>query len=181
MSYTSYQLRNASTQLNLIAICIGAALFTSQSAAVDIVTDDQIEFQTTDCWVHPDSKANTDCGWLTVPEDCENPSALKLKLPVVIYRPLDPDPALQQVIYLSGGPGYPALGANGEDIGGWRHSVNNIFPGRTLIIFDQRGTGLSSPKLECHDGDPAKINQYRSIGTFQYYGQKPRVWCDVES
>lgn len=147
------QLHRASTHLILIAVCIAAFLFTSLSAAAEIVTDDVIEFQTTDCWVKPDSKAQTDCGWLIVPEDWGNPNAQKLKLPVVIYRPLNPDPSLRPVIYLSGGPGYPALGHNGEAIGDWRRSANNIFPGRTLIVFDQRGTGLSTPKLACHEGD----------------------------
>jgi pimeloyl-ACP methyl ester carboxylesterase len=153
MPYPSQQSRNPFTHLNLIAACIGAFLFAAQSTAADFVTDGVIEFQTTDCWVKLDSKARTDCGWLTVPEDWEHPNAQMLKLPVVIYRPLDPDPLLQPVIYLSGGPGYPALGYKGGDIRYWRREVENFFPGRTLILFDQRGTGLSSPKLECHDGD----------------------------
>jgi len=153
MPFSSLQLPNAFRHSGLIAACIGAFLFTAQSTAADLVTDGVIEFQTTDCWVKPDSKARTDCGWLTVPEDWEHPNAQKLKLPVVIYRPLNPDPSLHPVIYLSGGPGYPALGYKGEDIRYWRREVENIFPGRTLILFDQRGTGLGSPKLECHDGD----------------------------
>ncbi len=153
MPYSTKQLQNAFTHFNLIAACIGIFFFTSQVTATDIVTDDLSGFQTTDCWVKPESKARTDCGWLTVPEDWENPSAQKLKLPVVIFRPLDPDPFLSPVIYLSGGPGYPALGHHGNDIGYWRKLANDIFPGRALIIFDQRGAGLGSPKLECHDGD----------------------------
>jgi hypothetical protein len=66
--------------------------------------DDEIEFQTAYCCVVLDSKARTDCGWLVVPEDWENPGAQKLKLPVVIYRALNPDPAKAPVIYLSGAP-----------------------------------------------------------------------------
>lgn len=153
MPFSSLQLHNAFRHSGLIAACIGAFFFTAQSTAADFLTDGVIEFQTTDCWVKPDSKARTDCGWLTVPEDWENPNAQKLKLPVVIYRPLNPDPSLHPVIYLSGGPGYPALGYKGGDIRYWRREAENFFPGRTLILFDQRGTGLSSPKLECHDGD----------------------------
>jgi hypothetical protein len=75
MPCSSQQLHNAFTLKNLIAVCIGAFLFTSQSTAADIVTDDVFEFQTTDCWVKPDSKARTDCDWLTVPENWENPNA----------------------------------------------------------------------------------------------------------
>ena len=153
MPFSLQQLRNAFTYSSLIVVCICAFLFNSKCIASENLIEDLAEFQTTDCWVQPDSKAETDCGWLMVPEDWENPTAQKLKLPVVIYRPLNSDPSLQPIIYLSGGPGFPALGPNGEDNFGWRHSVNNIFPSRTLIVFDQRGTGLSSPKLDCHDGD----------------------------
>ncbi len=130
---------------------------TTQGIASDFVIDNAIGFQTTDCWIKPDSKARTDCGWLTVPEDWEQPGAQQLRLPVVIYRALNPDPSLQPVIYLSGGPGYPALGHNGEDIAGWRRTADIVFPGRTLVIFDQRGTGLNSPRLECHDGDGSMV------------------------
>jgi hypothetical protein len=60
MGYPSYQLSSASTHFNLIAICIVALLFTSQSTASDIVTDDAIEFQIAECWVQPYSKAMAD-------------------------------------------------------------------------------------------------------------------------
>ena len=134
--------------LNLhLANCLHSARFvaslailflTTQPIAAETIIDDVInnviEFQPTDCWVKPKSKAKTDCGWLTVPEDWEHPDAQKLKLPVVIYRALNPDPSLRPVIYLSGGPGYPALGYNGEAIWAWRRSADILFPGRSLII-----------------------------------------------
>jgi pimeloyl-ACP methyl ester carboxylesterase len=153
MPFSSLPLHNAFRHSVLLAACIGACLFTAQSTAANFLADSVIEFQRTDCWVKPDSKAETDCGWLTVPEDWDHPNAQKLKLPVVIYRPLNPDPSLHPVIYLSGGPGYPALGYKGEAIRFWRREADNFFPGRALILFDQRGTGLGSPKLECRDGD----------------------------
>jgi pimeloyl-ACP methyl ester carboxylesterase len=153
MPFSSLPLHNAFRHSVLLAACIGACLFTAQSTAAYFLADSVIEFQRTDCWVKPDSKAETDCGWLTVPEDWDHPNAQKLKLPVVIYRPLNPDPSLHPVIYLSGGPGYPALGYKGEAIRFWRREADNFFPGRALILFDQRGTGLGSPKLECRDGD----------------------------
>jgi len=144
-------------QLTRFVASLVILFLTMQSIAAENMIDEVIEFQATECWVKPNSKAQTDCGWLTVPEDWEHPDAQKLKLPVVIYRALNPEPSLDAVIYLSGGPGYPALGHNGEDIGFWRRSADTLFPGRSLIVFDQRGTGLSSPKLECHDGDGSMV------------------------
>lgn len=164
MYYSSRRLVSTCRHLNLLAACIGALLFASPCIASEITIDDASEFQSTDCWVNPVSKARTDCGWLTVPEDWELADGQGLRLPVVIYRALNPDPSLHPVIYLSGGPGYPALGHNGGDIAFWRKTADNHFPGRRLIVFNQRGTGLSSPKLECRDGDgsmtwyPVSIN-----------------------
>ena len=136
-----------------IAACIVALLFCTQHSSALTVIDDAMEFQITDCWVKLERKAPTVCGWLIVPEDWEKPDAHKLKLPVVVFRARNPDPTLHPVIYLSGGPGLPALGPNGNDIVGWGENADTLFPGRTLVVFDQRGTGLGEPKLECKDGD----------------------------
>lgn len=84
MYYFSRRLVSAYTHLNLVAACIGASLFASQCIASEITIDEAIEFQTTDCWVKPVSKARTDCGWLTVPEDWELADGQRLRLPVVI-------------------------------------------------------------------------------------------------
>jgi len=121
--------------------------------ATDFMIDDAIEFQETDCWVTLSSEDRADCGWLIVPENWKHPDAQKLKLPVVIFRPFNPDPALAPIVYLSGGPGFAALGKNGAAIKKQRKLADRRFPGRTLIVFDQRGMGLGSPKLECPDGD----------------------------
>jgi len=151
------RIHNTPLLLQLIATCIVVFFFPTQSAAAKNTIDSLSEFQTTDCWIKPNSKAQTDCGWFTVPEDWTAAKSQKLKLPVVIYQPLNPDPSLDPVIYLAGGPGYPALGYKGGHISGWRRTADSIFPGRRLIVFDQRGTGLSTPKLECHDGDGSMV------------------------
>ncbi len=140
-----------------------AALLASESSAFESAAGAAVDFQATDCWVEPSGVAPTDCGWLTVPERWERPDADRLRLPVVIYRARDPDPSLAPVVYLSGGPGYPALGPTGAHIVGWRRAADDLFPGRTLVIFDQRGTGLGSPRLACPEGDD------------------PRVWWDLST
>jgi hypothetical protein len=104
MPYSSRWLSDTIANSRLVAACIGVSLFATQCSAAEILIDDEIEFQTAYCCVVLDSKARTDCGWLVVPEDWENPGAQKLKLPVVIYRALNPDPAKAPVIYLSGAP-----------------------------------------------------------------------------
>ncbi|MCP4873990.1 MAG: hypothetical protein GY896_00770, partial [Gammaproteobacteria bacterium] len=132
---------------------IVVVLLTTQCIAAEIKVDDIAEFEPTNCWVEVDSKAKTDCGWLKVPEDWDNPRGQKLKLPVVIYRAIEPDSSLSPVIFLAGGPGGHPLGDNGKYMNLWRREADFGFPGRTLIVFDQRGTGLSSPKLDCLEAE----------------------------
>ena len=117
---------------------------------------DNVEFESTPCWNKVEGEARTDCAWLIVPEDWDAPQSQQIKLPVAIYRPLNPDISLTPIIYLAGGPGGHPLGEDGKYMNLWRREADYGFPGRTLIVFDQRGTGLGSPRLHCDNtSDPA--------------------------
>ncbi len=87
------------------------------------------------------------CGWLTVPEDRNDPdNSQTIRLHVAIFASDSDNPAPDPIVYLEGGPGGEALEA-----------VPLIFEMRfapylanhTLIMFDQRGTGYSEPSLAC--------------------------------
>jgi len=90
---------------------------------------------------------NVDCGWLVVPENRGSLPSRAIRLAVGIFHPAggatQPDP----IIYLSGGPGGSVL----EFI---RYTFEDGFAwvldaGRDLILFDQRGVGVSKPALDC--------------------------------
>lgn len=92
-----------------------------------------------------------DCGWLVVPENRATLPSRAIRLAVGIFHPAggatQPDP----IIYLSGGPGVSAL----EFI---RYTFEDGFAwaldaGRNLILFDQRGVGVSRPALDCSNVD----------------------------
>jgi pimeloyl-ACP methyl ester carboxylesterase len=93
---------------------------------------------------------DVDCGYLPVYEDRRiDPSGegRLIRLAVAVFHPpggaTQPDP----VIYLSGGPGASILKviqAQFEIL-----SAPVLATGRDLILFDQRGIGLSQPALEC--------------------------------
>jgi len=117
---------------------------------------DDVTFESTPCWNEVEGAAPTDCGWLIVPEDWDAPRSQKIKLPVAVYRALNPDTSLSPIIFLEGGPGGHPLGENGKYMDLWRREADSGYPGRTLIVFDQRGTGLGSPRLDCDNArDPA--------------------------
>ena len=87
----------------LMRFAAGAVVIFLATQSVAIEFDGFVKIHPAECWVEADV---TDCVWLSVPEDWENPTTQQLKLAVVIYRALDPNPALNPVVYLSGGPGY---------------------------------------------------------------------------
>ncbi len=87
------------------------------------------------------------CGYVTVPENHSNPNRAKVQLAVAIFK----SPKIQNdpypVVRLEGGPGGPSL----DD---WAHYVTSANYSRfvfnhDLIMFDQRGTGYSTPSLKC--------------------------------
>lgn len=87
-----------------------------------------------------------DCGSVIVPINRKNPSAGVTSLPFVILRAQTQNPKPDPIIYLMGGPGgaaaqFPAFIFRPNF---WRFRLN-----RDFIIYDQRGTGISLPSLDC--------------------------------
>jgi pimeloyl-ACP methyl ester carboxylesterase len=89
------------------------------------------------------------CGYVTAPETRASKSSPKVKLAVAIFKAqpylttADPNP----VIRLDGGPGGPSLSGWAQAItsGNIRDFVFN----HDVVMFDQRGTGYSTPALDC--------------------------------
>jgi pimeloyl-ACP methyl ester carboxylesterase len=103
------------------------------------------EFEPEVCWFDVPVDLPIECGYVSVPEDHYQPNGETLRLAVVILRDLSeahqPDP----VILLAGGPG-ERVAANALELS---QAITPIHPNRDLVIYDQRGVGLSEPALEC--------------------------------
>ncbi|MBN1936627.1 MAG: alpha/beta fold hydrolase [Anaerolineae bacterium] len=95
---------------------------------------------------------NVDCGWLIVPENRNMLPSRAIRLAVGIFHPAGGATRADPIIYLSGGPGGSAL----ELI---RYQFEEFFAPvmegarRDLILFDQRGVGVSRPALDCPNVD----------------------------
>ncbi len=107
----------------------------------------QATFAEADCQFDVPPGRAVRCGYLTVPEDHNEPgNGRTLRLHVAIFASDSANPAPDPVVYLEGGPGGDAL-----------ETVPLIFEerfapflaNRDLIMFDQRGTGYSEPSLAC--------------------------------
>lgn len=104
-------------------------------------------FETADCEFDVPASSDVTCGWLTVPEDRNNPDDdSTIQLHVAIFASQSDNPAPDPIIYLEGGPG-------GEPLEALPFTFDRLFApytaNRDLIIFDQRGTGYSQPSLAC--------------------------------
>ncbi len=89
------------------------------------------------------------CGYVTVPENRQNLNGAKVQLAVAIFKSPKVQNDQSPVVRLEGGPGGPSL----DD---WAHyitasNVSDFVFDHDLIMFDQRGTGHSTPSLNCSE------------------------------
>lgn len=91
------------------------------------------------------SGTDPDCGRLTVPESRDDPAGRRIELAVAVFPALS-DELYPPVAYLEGGPG-------GEALEALPFSYDLLFGflnrERTVVVFDQRGVGYSTPSLAC--------------------------------
>lgn len=91
------------------------------------------------------------CGYVTVPENRAVNNSGKVKLAVAIFRApqymTTPDPA--PVLRLDGGPGGPSLATFAQFVNAADYS--SLVFDHDQIMFDQRGTGFSTPSLQCKE------------------------------
>ena len=104
--------------------------------------------------------ARIECGTLTVPEDRSKANGRSVVLPVAIVHTADPNPAPDPVVYLEGGPGFPGLAT----------AAGFLKKGQTgkrdVILLDQRGTGASTPALDCPEIKAATATIFGAADSF---------------
>lgn len=99
---------------------------------------------------------DVDCGYLTVPasrQGVEGVSPLAtIRLHVAVFKSRNPEVKPDPVVYLEGGPGGNPLEAAYLV---FRRRFAPVVEDRDLVIFDQRGAGLSEPALDCPEVNQA--------------------------
>jgi pimeloyl-ACP methyl ester carboxylesterase len=138
----------------LLALLLGAApaladARKSTDAPLAPGGSEQPLFEESGCWFRMPRDREMTCGWLNVPENRGKADSNRIRLAVAIFEPdrerYDP------IVYLTGGPGQPAYIETLADIETWWSFADREpwLRGRRLIVLDQRGTGISQPKLDC--------------------------------
>jgi len=107
-------------------------------------------FEKTSCPFDVTEGAEVECGYVLVPEDHNNPTGPNISLAVAVFKDQSNDRKSDPVILLCGGPGEKCL----DSAPGLGSLLSTSIGARDLIIFDQRGAGLSEPALECPEWAP---------------------------
>jgi pimeloyl-ACP methyl ester carboxylesterase len=106
-----------------------------------------------DCRFTIPPDAPVECFTMILPETRDGTSARSIRVPLVIYRSLNPFPPPDPIVYLHGGSFGSAIdwaSANYENF------ILPLLYQRDVIVLEQRGAGQSTPNLDCPEFD----NQY---------------------
>lgn len=112
-------------------------------------------FEPANCRFAIPAGASPQCGYLVVPENRRRPDSPSIRLHVGIFKSTSASPAPDPVIHLGGGPGSPTTNWASylSDVG----ILGGFLRSRDYILFDQRGTGNSLPRLNCPDRDDMTV------------------------
>ncbi len=108
------------------------------------------------CPIKSDARLVVKYGYLVVPENRKVPNGRKIKIPFYFARKPDQDARKNVFLYTTGGPGYSTIG-NTDSIG-YNSGLLNY---GALLLFDQRGTKLSKPCLDCMEVGEAVKRSYK--------------------
>ena len=121
------------------------------------------QYEERDCrdyvpWLLDAAPAATRCGVLRVPENRDDAARGRMLALFVLRIPAQTDMGKPPVVYLEGGPGGAASASAIDLLDSALRQENE------LILIDQRGTGLSTPSLNCPEMDDAgDAGDYSSV------------------
>ncbi len=103
-------------------------------------------FEPAACAFPVPSRYSPECGYLIVPENRSRVNSPWVRLHVAVFRNRLGQAVADPVVHLAGGPGSSSL-----DVAGYmfNQGLDAILDQRDFILFDQRGTGYSQPRLDC--------------------------------
>jgi pimeloyl-ACP methyl ester carboxylesterase len=133
-----------------------AVITLTSGCSVNPVTSKLANFgsawQTVDCKTFdvPDAiAAQSDCGYVTVPEQHAQPNGPTIQLAVIRTRSSGKNPALDPLYVEQGGPGDSTIGDIADGALPNFPELPVLLQSRDLIFLEERGTRYSKPFLSC--------------------------------
>ena len=115
--------------------------------ALPVLSAQNGSFEETECFHQYASyltEADITWGYLSVPEDWDNPNTDSIKIAVSVLKNKAKKSNAEALVFIQGGPGAPSV----EDVWSWlEYKLREDYD---IILFDIRGTGYSEPSL-CPD------------------------------
>lgn len=101
--------------------------------------------------------ARLECGRLDVPERSDRPGGARITLPFVIIHSTAAQPQPDPVVFLHGGPGAAPL----ESLQTIARFADHPFAReRDIILYNQRGSRMTQPALECAAPEDARAQAF---------------------
>ncbi|GIH60772.1 alpha/beta hydrolase [Microbispora siamensis] len=101
--------------------------------------------------------SGTTCGYLLAPERRDVPNSRTIKVGYAVHRASQASGrAADPVVYMSGGPGSASLQLTGF--------LSQMFPGRDVVVLEQRGGRYSEPRLSCPEIVRGVVDTLRTPG-----------------
>lgn len=122
----------------------GGGLWLAAVAALTAVPAGAGTLESTGCWFDTAAERPAECAWYWPGGRVRGE---RLRMPVV-RLPGEGGDELPPVLYVPGGPGYPA-GLDEAGIRRWRAWREQAGWDNDLLLFDPRGTGLAQPAIDC--------------------------------
>ena len=130
----------------IVAISVVVAFLLAGCGQPSVQTpDDQptASFEETPCPFSVPAGQIVTCGFVIVPQDHSEPEGTTLRLAVAVFKDQSSEHLPDPIVFLAGGPGEKTVHA-APDLA---QIFGPVHGNRDLIIFDQRGVGLSDPAL----------------------------------
>jgi pimeloyl-ACP methyl ester carboxylesterase len=164
----------------LLAIGPGSPAQADEPAKINVFEPAECMFEFPIFSVIPPGSLGFECGFVTVPEQHENPEGSTLRLAVAVLPSAAENPAPDPLFLAQGGPGgssleiFPFLAF---------FQGQSIRAERDIVIFDQRGTLYSEPNLICPEIDalvretidlylPPDEAERRTLAAYQACGER---------
>lgn len=114
-------------------------------------------FESAACPPFISAALTVECGFLSVPEDRAQPEGKTIRLAVAVIKSQHPNARPDPLLVINGGPGAHALTGLNRFLSIFHPWLTDH--DRDVVIFDQRGVGLSEPALNCPELTPMLIAQ----------------------
>jgi pimeloyl-ACP methyl ester carboxylesterase len=113
-------------------------------------------YEPAECKFFVSGSSKIECGYLAVPEDRTQPDSGMIRLYAAVIPSVSDNPEPDPLVFLSGGPGAPALAY----LDYTRGNLGAILQERDLVAFDQRGVGFSEPSLNCPEYEEVVVETF---------------------